>query len=194
MPSKGGHEALKYATAEICRFLNVLGHTEVTLKSDGEPTCMALKASIKAYRAKLGLRTHLEQPQAGDHQSVPAEQAIEGLRQLAGTLLGEYEKMAGVSVSSLHPLHGWAWRHAGWLQQRYVKHAGLTSFELTTGRPYQGRVVSFGESLWSNPVSCQREASMAQDAVAWKVTCIRWPHRTYCRWIFGCVSIREAHS
>ena len=33
---------------------------------------------------------------------------------------------------------------------------------------------------------------MAQDAVAWKVTCIRWPHRTDCRWIFGCVSIREA--
>ena len=27
--------------------------SEVTLKSDGEPTCMALKASIKAYRAKL---------------------------------------------------------------------------------------------------------------------------------------------
>ena len=139
---------MRYATAELCRYLNVLGHNEVTLKSDNEPTCLALKAAVKAYRTKLGLKTHIEAPEPGDHQSNPAEQAIEFLRQLTCTILAEYEKETKTAVGSLVPIHGWAWRHAGWMAHRFVKSHGITSFELVTGRPYNGKIISFGETCF----------------------------------------------
>ena len=148
LPRKGGTESMRYATAELCRYLNVLGHNEVTLKSDNEPTCLALKAAVKAYRTKLGLKTHREAPEPGDHQSNPAEQAIEFLRQLTCTILAEYEKEAKTAIGSLDPIHGWAWRHAGWMAHRFVKSHGITSFELVTGRPYNGKIISFGETCF----------------------------------------------
>ncbi|CAE7021610.1 GIP [Symbiodinium natans] len=148
LPRKGGTESMRYATAELCRYLNVLGHNEVTLKSDNEPTCLALKAAVKAYRTKLGLKTHIEAPEPGDHQSNPAEQAIEFLRQLTCTILAEYEKETKTAVGSLDPIHGWAWRHAGWMAHRFVKSHGITSFELVTGRPYNGKIISFGETCF----------------------------------------------
>ena len=55
------------------------------------PTCLVLQKLVKAYRAKLGLKTHLEQPESGDHQSNAAEHAVENLRQLTNTLLSVYE-------------------------------------------------------------------------------------------------------
>ena len=49
-----------YIVAEVVRLLSYLGHGEICLKSDAEPTCKALQSKIQATRAKLGLRTVLE--------------------------------------------------------------------------------------------------------------------------------------
>ena len=86
-PAKGGPVAFKYLVAEVCRFLNYCGHESVTVRSDGEPACLALQQGIKAFRTKMGLQTHLEQTEPGDHQSNASEQAIDSIRQLAGCIL-----------------------------------------------------------------------------------------------------------
>ena len=134
--------------AEICRTLNYLGHETVTLRSDGEPACLALQRGVQAFRAKMKLKTVLEQTEAGDSQANPAEPAIEQVRQLAGTLISAYEDGAQVQVSSLHPMHSWAHRHASWLLQRYSQTHGHSCFELLTGRPYAGKIVPFGETVF----------------------------------------------
>ena len=148
IPQKGGTLNLKYLCAEICRLLNYLGHSEVTVKSDGEPTCLALQKLVKAYRAKLGLKTHLEQPEARDHQANAAEHAVDNIRQLTNTLLSVYEAETDSKVSSLSPVHSWAWRHASFLQQRFSRSQGVSPFELALGRPYLSKLVCFGETVF----------------------------------------------
>ncbi|CAE7277504.1 GIP [Symbiodinium sp. CCMP2592] len=128
-PAKGGPVAFKYLVAEVCRFLNYCGHESVTIRSDGEPACLALQQGIKAFRTKMGLRTHLEQTEPGDHQSNPSEQAIDSIRQLAGCILDQFEERAQTTVGAMHPLHGYAWRHAAWLHMRMSRHNDLSAFQ-----------------------------------------------------------------
>ena len=67
----------------------------------------------------MKLDTHLKQLEAADHQANPSEQTVDQLRQLTGTLLSQVEAETGQKVSTMSPLHAWAWKHACWLQMRY---------------------------------------------------------------------------
>ena len=148
-PAKGGPVAFKYLVAEVCRFLNYCGHESVTVRSDGEPACLALQQGIKAFRTKMGLQTHLEQTEPGDHQSNASEQAIDSIRQLAGCILDQFEERAKTTVGSMHPVHAYAWRHAAWLHMRMSRHNDLSAFEVINGRPYAGKLVCFGENVYA---------------------------------------------
>ena len=68
MPAKGGTEAFKYMCAEVVQVLNFLGHKEVTLHCDPEPSTLALQSGIRALRTQMGLRTNLEQTGENEHQ------------------------------------------------------------------------------------------------------------------------------
>ncbi|CAE7206401.1 unnamed protein product [Symbiodinium sp. CCMP2456] len=120
-PAKGGAVPFRFLVAELCKFINFCGHSEIALRSDGEATCRALQQGVKDLRTKLKLVTHLEQTEKGNHQGNPAEQAVDQLRQLTGTLLSQVEEATGKQVATMSPLHGWCWRHAGWLQMRYSR-------------------------------------------------------------------------
>ncbi|CAE7237703.1 GIP [Symbiodinium sp. CCMP2592] len=148
-PAKGGPVAFKYLVAEVCRFLNYCGHESVTIRSDGEPACLALQQGIKAFRTKMGLRTHLEQTEPGDHQSNASEQAIDSIRQLAGCILDQFEERAQTTVGAMHPVHAYAWRHAAWLHMRMSRHNDLSAFQVINGRPYAGKLVCFGENVYA---------------------------------------------
>ena len=148
VPAKGGNLQLRYMTAELTRWIAALGHSEVTLRSDPEPVCLSLQRLIQAQRLRLGLRTHLEQTEPDDHAANSAEPAVETLRQLSNTLLSELEASADVKVGSLDAMHAWSFRHAGFLQQRFTRSQGQTPFELSCGRPYQGKLVCLGETVY----------------------------------------------
>ena len=135
--------------AELCKFIGFCGHSEVTLRSDGEPTCRALQQGVKDLREKLKLTTHLEQTEKGDHQGNPAEQTVNQVRQLAGTLLSQLEEETGQHISTNSPVHAWAFRHASWLLTRYARTESHSAFELITGRPYLGKLVNFGEVVYA---------------------------------------------
>ena len=148
-PAKGGPIAFKFLVAELCKFIGFCGHSEVTLRSDGEPTCRALQQGVKDLRDKLKLTTHLEQTEKGDHQGNPAEQTVNQVRQLAGTLLSQLEEETGQHISTNSLVHAWAFRHASWLLTRYARTESHSAFELITGRPYLGKLVNFGEVVYA---------------------------------------------
>ena len=148
VPAKGGTEAFKYMCAEVVRALNFLGHKEVTLRCDPEPSTLALQSGIRALRTQMGLRTNLEQTGENEHQSDPSEQTVDSIRQMAGTLLSDFEAQTGLKVKTLDPLHAWAWRHAAWILQRYNRNQGATAFERIADRPYVGKVVCFGVAVY----------------------------------------------
>ena len=124
-----------------------LGYQSVTVRADSAPSCNALRESIKALRLKLGMQAHIEQVPKQEHQANYAESAIARLRQHAGTILHEFEESTGTKVGTFHPLHAWAWRHSGWLLQRYDVRQGLTAWERVHQVPYSGKVVRFGEAM-----------------------------------------------
>ena len=148
-PAKGGPITFRFLVAELCKFIGFCGHSEVTLRSDGEPTCRALQQGVKDLRDKLKLTTHLEQTEKGDHQGNPAEQTVNQVRQLAGTLLSQLEEETGQHISTNSPVHAWAFRHASWLLTRYARTESHSAFELITGRPYLGKLVNFGEVVYA---------------------------------------------
>ena len=147
-PAKGGSIAYRYLVHEAVKFLNFCGSNPVTLKSDSEPACLALQQGIKDLRARMKLGTILEQTEKGDHQANPAEQAVDQIRQLTGTILAELEDKANCKVSTMSPLHAWCWRHASWCSTRFAGANSPSAFELITGRPYQGKLVNFGEVVF----------------------------------------------
>ncbi|CAE7037369.1 GIP [Symbiodinium natans] len=148
-PAKGGTIAFKYLVAETCGFLNYCGHQTCTIRSDSEPACLALQRGIKAFRSKMGLQTHLEQTEASDHQGNEAEQSIDGIRQLAGCILDQFEERAETTIGSSHPMHAYAWRHAAWLHMRMSRQNDLSAFHVINGRPYLGKLVCFGETVFA---------------------------------------------
>ncbi|CAE7787367.1 RE1 [Symbiodinium sp. CCMP2592] len=148
-PAKGGSVAFRFLVAELCKFISFCGHSEVTLRSDGEPTCRALQQGVKDFRDKLKLVTHLEQVEKDSHEGNPAEQAVEQLRQLTGTLLSQVEHEMGQKISTMSPVHAWAWKHAAWLHTRYARTEAHSPFEIITGRPYLGKLVNFCEVVYA---------------------------------------------
>ncbi|CAE7249532.1 GIP [Symbiodinium sp. CCMP2592] len=145
-PAKGGSVAFRFLVAELCKFISFCGHSEVTLRSDGELTCRALQQGVKGFRDKLKLVTQVEKD---SHEGNPAEQAVEQLRQLTGTLLSQVEHEMGQKISTMSPIHAWAWKHAAWLHTRYARTEAHSPFEIITGRPYLGKLVNFCEVVYA---------------------------------------------
>ena len=147
-PAKGGSVAYRYWVHEAVKFLNFCGSNPVTLKSDSEPACLALQQGIKDLRSRMNFSTILEQTEKGDRQANPAEQAVDQIRQLTGAILAELEHNANCEISTMSPLHAWCWRHASWCHTRFARTDSPSAFELITGRPYQGKLVNFGEVVF----------------------------------------------
>ncbi len=75
-----------------------------------------------------------------------AERAIQTVRNQAKTLIHCVEDFAKVKFDEKHVLHAWSYLHAGWLLNHFHVHSALksTPYQMLMGRPYRGRVCSFG--------------------------------------------------
>jgi len=70
LPAKGGNT--EYAVACIEAFARRLGHQNVRLRSDGEPSIKQLAAAVAAKRLKTGLQTICEETPRYSSQSLGA--------------------------------------------------------------------------------------------------------------------------
>ena len=138
------------AVEEITKLATLLGHQDLSVRGDTEPSMTQLLKSISAVRSRLGQSTRIEHapPESSLHQGLKAERFIQTVRNVGKCLLSFIEEKTGFKVKSSHPLFPWSFRHAAFLYTRFhVLRDGMTPFELATGRPYRGKLVPFGMTV-----------------------------------------------
>ena len=142
LKSKG---QLSLMAREIMTFIQSLGHVEVGLYADNEPTMRSLLRIVLNSRHAMGLRTRLYTTKVRDSAGNSlAENAIQRVRGLTCTLMADVAERTGLAYNTNHTLWSWASRHACWLLNRYQATRGITSYELAHGRTYDGAIVPFG--------------------------------------------------
>ena len=149
-PAKGGRY-LKYLTTELCRFIVYTQHTSVTLRTDDEPSTLALLECTRKSLSSLGITCNVELAPVGSHQpNGAAEKTVHLVRQLANCFMQQLETNGGAAApvfKSLHPVTAWSLVHAAWVRNRFVVQEGQSAFERAFERVYNGRICSFGEGL-----------------------------------------------
>ena len=147
---KGG-KSLQYLTTEVMRFILQTQHAEFAIRTDREPSVLALAESVRKACRNMSLKVHDEGAPVGDHQANgAAEVTVQQLRAKAGLLIQQVEdKVAGGKVifGCLHPLYSWAIIHAGWLHNRFVVNGGQTAYERASDRSYTGKIAMFAEDV-----------------------------------------------
>ena len=81
---------VRFLCAEVCRFLNFLGHNEIEVRTDNEPVLLSLQKAIQKARNKMGSQTHITTTKPLDHGSNSwVESCVHRVRQMALVLVRE---------------------------------------------------------------------------------------------------------
>ena len=147
-PLKGKGQ-IKLATTEIMGFTQSLGHHAVCFQTDNEPTVRSILRCLLNARHALGLPTRITTSKIYDHSNALAENAVNRVRGLAGTLMEQLQNRIGVKLGTSNGIWSWAARHSAWLLNRFKPIKGVTPFELVNGRPYKGPMALFGEPIFA---------------------------------------------
>ena len=143
----------RHLGVELMRFIQGLGHAAVQIRCDSEPATLSLQKAIVTARQRLGLKTLEQNPPIHHHQSNGAvEKAVDLIRRLAMTMVQCVRAKAGVGITAQHPLFSWSFVHAAWVRNRFAVRGGLTSYERCTGNAYTGRLVAYGEPVFSEVI------------------------------------------
>ena len=134
----------------IVHFSTQLGYSSICLKADNEGSCKIVKEQVQRKRGALGLSTTLADSVPHAHETNgAAERAIQTVRRLANTFLDTVRSKAKIDIPHSHPLVSWALKHSSWILNRFHKHSATqrTAFEIMTGFPYSGKLITFGSSV-----------------------------------------------
>ena len=148
LPDKSA-PSMKHAAVEVVRFCQLLGHTEVELKCDNEPSMLLLQGLALNARKRLGFKTRIKNPPVAAHQANgPVEKSVDVIRRLANVMLSMARERLGIEIGN-HPLFSWAFIHSAWCHSRYHVKAGLTAHECASGARYNGKLVPFAEPVYA---------------------------------------------
>ena len=146
-PLKGKDDA-KHAVHEMVKYLQYLGHGDVCLRCDQEPSILVVQSLLQRTWQRKGFRVVIENSKVLDHGgNALAEKSIDRIRSMAGVLLRQLSTNIGHEVPANHPLFAWAFRHAGWLIDRFIAKANTTAYEVVRGHSYRGKLCQYGEPL-----------------------------------------------
>jgi hypothetical protein len=126
----------------------MLGHSEVILHCDNEPSILQLKRLVLKTRQSMGLKTRETSAVAYDKGNSLAENAIGRIRSLACTLMHQLHGRIGIQLETSNAIWSWALRHSAWLISRFSVIRGATPYELAFGRAYSGELCEFGEPIF----------------------------------------------
>ena len=146
--SKG---ATPYAVKFAANFLKNLGHRKVVLKSDGEPSVVALK---EAAAKETGIDWISEESPVGDHQANGlAENACKEVKRQVRVLRSALEEKLSKELKDDDPALAWLPRQAGDLLSRYKKgQDGRTPETRRCGKQWRKPAIAFGERLYFREV------------------------------------------
>ena len=135
----------------IAQDIDELGHIEVILKCDGEPSIIQLLKRVKEKRVN---NTLLEHPPAyGPQSNGVAEKSVqEFMEQLRATKLA-LEQHLKCTIETSDPIMLWAVDHAAMLISRYkVSVDGKTPYRRLMGKDCRAPLVEFGERILAKPM------------------------------------------
>ena len=135
---------------ELITFSQLLGHTDLTFMADNEPTMRQLMRMAVNRRLAMGLPTRSTTPPAYSHGNSLVENAIGRVRPLAGSFTHALGEKLGIEISTSSHMWTRAMRHAAWVINRSNVTAGrgVTSFQLLSGKQYNGKICQFGEPVF----------------------------------------------
>ena len=141
-PKKGPSD--EWLMKRVCRDIEELGHSDMILKTDGEPAIVAVQAEVQSRRKA---RTVPRNPPAYDPKSNgPIEKAVRDTAEHSRALkLGLEERLKGhVPIGA--GIVEWILEHAAFLISKYsVGHDGMTPHERATGHKWHRPLVEIGE-------------------------------------------------
>ena len=147
--SKGASD--EWVVNRIMDDIDELGHNEVILKCDGEPSIIQLLNKVKAKRIS---NTILEHPPAYDPQSNGvAEKAVqEYMEQLRVTKIA-LEQRIGSELNTSDAMLIWAGDHAATMLSRYkLSVDGMTPYRRLMGKDCRAPMLEFGERVLAKPM------------------------------------------
>jgi len=151
VPSKGIEHF--YPEAALLRDVN-LGYSRLVLKSDQEPSILALANAVKNTLTPNGIDCQLEIPKGDSHgmSNGEAKSAVGITQGLARTLKDYVEHKSGKVIDPKSPLLGWLIEHVGTLYTLYAYDEnakdGLTPRRKIKGRDWNIALPPFGECIY----------------------------------------------
>ena len=138
----------------LANFLGELNYGEaIEICCDNEPVLAAGVKLTKDIRTRNGLETIVTCGKAYDKgRTSAAERYIRILRNQAKCIASFVEEKVKVKIPPDAMLQAWAFQHGAWLVNKFHKSSvtGLTAFQCVHGRPYRGRICTFGESVYGH--------------------------------------------
>ena len=171
-------------THELLAFTQILGHEAVQYYCDNEPTARQIVRLLVASRTAMGLKTTMRTTKLYDSAGNSlAENVVQRVTRSCSFDDGESggEDRLADSSTNIH-LWSWACRHAAWTLNRYQVLRGTTSFELTHGKAYDGKGVSFWRGGLS-PTTKQKQGFKADPK--WKVGICLGKTEVQDAWVIG---------
>ena len=148
---------------EVAKFARGLGVGELELHCDNEPTMLQLLSLLQRTLIKLGLVVTTSTSKPRDHGgNAYAEQTVHRVRQNAMVLLAQLEINLGHSIPINHPISTWAFKHAGWIINRFIGRSGQTPYFLIHGHDYTGKCCPFGEVVMAYVADDRRQKGSAR--------------------------------
>ena len=145
--------------AKLIEILNTLGYKRVVLKSDQEPSIIALKRSIQQLW-EMGEATLEDSPAYDPKSNGAVERSVRTLKEQVRTMKSDLEDRVGRKLTEGEGedrnLLCWMIEHAGCLLRRFkIGSDGRTAYERIKGRKSNRSMVPFGECLWWMPLRPQ---------------------------------------
>ena len=134
----------EWVIKKLVRDIEELGRTDIRLKTDGEPSIVALQSKVIENRKArtLPINPPAYNPQANGSCEKAARDVTEQTRALKLGL----EARLGVEISDDDKIMEWIYIHAPFLLTRYsVGHDGMVPWERLTGNKWHRPAVEIGE-------------------------------------------------
>ena len=159
MPTKGAYE---YAVAELKNDVMCSGFTEVLVRSDNEPSILALKESTTTALKLAGVTIKAEESALYDSQSNGlAESAVNDAKDAVRTNLACLVRRFGQEFTGEHPVLSWLVKYSVAMVNRYRRGPdGKTAYGVAQGAQIRkGTAVFFGEDSlydsWGHEGCCE---------------------------------------
>ena len=142
--------------AKLLEILNMLGYRRIVLKSDQEPSVIAMRRAVQQLW-EMGEITMEDSPAYDPKSNGAVERSVRTIKEQIRTMKSDLEGRLGRKLDGGdRGVLCWMIEHAGALLRRYKVGAdGKTAYERVKGRASKRFMVPFGECVWWMPLRPQ---------------------------------------